>query len=122
MVFQLISYPSLTSLLNSILSIFSNYVLNISGFPDSSGRLVGKESACNVGDTSLIPELERSIGEGVGYPLQHSQASLVAQMVKNLPEIWETWVQSLGWKIPWRRERLSTPVFWLREVHGLYSP
>ena len=35
--------------------------------------------------------------------------------------MWETWVQSLGWKIPWRRERLPTPVFWPGEFHGLYS-
>ena len=45
-------------------------------------------------------------------------ASLVAQLVKNLPAMWETWVG----KIPWRRERLPTPVFWPREFHGLYSP
>ena len=90
MVLQLISYPYLTSLLNSILPIFFNYVLNILGFRDSSGRLVGKESACNAGDTSLIPELERSTGEGISYPLQYSRASLVAQLVKNPPEIQET--------------------------------
>ena len=42
------------------------------GFPDSS---VGKESACNVGDPGLIPGLERSAGEGMGYPLQYSWAS-----------------------------------------------
>ena len=35
--------------------------------------------------------------------------------------MWETWVQSLGWGIPWRRERLPTPVFWPGEFHGLYS-
>ena len=55
--------------------------------PDSS---VGKESACNVGDPGLIPGLERSAGEGMGYPLQYSWASLVAQLVKNLPAMWET--------------------------------
>ena len=49
-------------------------------------------------------------------------ASLMAQLVKNLLAMWETWVQSLGWKIPWRRERLPTPVFWPGECHGLYSP
>jgi len=58
-------------------------------FPDSS---VGKESACNAGDPGLIPGLGRSAGEGVGYPLQYSRASLVAQLVKNLPEMRETWV------------------------------
>ena len=59
------------------------------GFPDSS---VGKESACNAGDPGLIPGSGRSTGEGIGYPLQCSEASLVAQLVKNLPAIWETWV------------------------------
>ena len=50
-------------------------------------------------------------GEGTGYPLQYSWASLVAQLVKNLPAMWETWVRSLGWEDPWRREKLPTPVF-----------
>ena len=58
------------------------------GFPDSS---VGKESACNAGDPSLIPGSERSAGEGIGYPFQYSWASLVAQLVKNLPAMQETW-------------------------------
>ena len=52
------------------------------GFPDSS---VGKESACNAGDPGSIPGLGRSIREEIGYPLQYSWASLVPQMVKNLP-------------------------------------
>ena len=56
------------------------------GFPDSS---VGKESACNTGDPGLIPGLGRSAGEGIGCPLQYS-AALVAQLVKNLPAMWET--------------------------------
>ena len=49
-------------------------------------------------------------------------ASLVAQLVKNLPAMPETWVQSWVGKIPWRRKRLLTPVFWPGELHGLYSP
>ena len=57
-----------------------------------------------------------------GYPLQYSWASLVAQLVKNLPAMWETWVRSLGWEDPWRREWLPTPVFWPGEFHGLYTP
>ena len=65
--------------------------------PDSS---VGKEYTCNAGDPSSIPESGRSIGEGIGYPLQYSWASLVAQVVKNLPVMWETWVRSLGWEDP----------------------
>ena len=47
---------------------------NLEGFPDSS---VGKESDCNAGDPGLIPGLGRSAGEGIGYPLQSSWASLV---------------------------------------------
>ena len=46
----------------------------------------------------MIPGLGRSAGEGIGYPLQHSWASPVAQLVKNLPALWESWVQSLGWE------------------------
>ena len=76
------------------------------GFLHSS---VGKESACNAGDPSLTPGSGRSPGEGIGYPLQYSWASLVAQTVKNLLAMWETWVRSWVGKIPWRRERLPTP-------------
>ena len=84
------------------------------GFPDS---LAGK-AACNAGDPGSIPGSGRSPGEGVGYPLQCSWASLVAQLVKNLPAMQETWVRSLrrgdpleegkatrssilAWRIPW---------------------
>ena len=59
------------------------------GLPDSS---VGKESTCNAGDPGLIPGLERSTGDGIGYPLQYAWASLMAQLVKNPPSIRETWV------------------------------
>ena len=45
----------------------------------------------------MIPGSGRFTGERIGYPLQYSWASLVAQLVKNLPAMWETWVQSLGW-------------------------
>ena len=65
------------------------------GFPGSSA---GKESACNARDPGSIPGSGRFPGEGIGYPLQYSWASLVAQMAKNLPAVWETWVQSLGWE------------------------
>ena len=50
------------------------------GFPGSSA---GKESTCNAQNPSSIPGLERSAGEGIGYPLQYSWASLVVQLVKN---------------------------------------
>ena len=65
------------------------------GFPDSSAN---KESTYNAGDPSLIPELGRSSGEGIGYPPQYSWASLVAQLVKNPPAMRETCVRSLGWE------------------------
>ena len=58
-------------------------------FPDSS---VGKESICNAGDPSSIPGLGRSIGEGIGYPLQDSLWQVIHP--------WETWVRSLGWEDP----------------------
>ena len=58
-------------------------------FPESS---VGEESTCNAGDPGLIPGLGRSTGERIGYPLQYSWASLVAQLVKNPPVMQETWV------------------------------
>ena len=64
-------------------------IAQLEGFPDSSA---GKESACNAGDPGSISGLGRSSGEGIGYPLQYSWAFLVAQLVKNLPAMWETWV------------------------------
>ena len=67
------------------------------GFPGSSAD---KESACNSGDPGSIRGSGQSPGEGIIYPLQDSWASLVAQMVKNLPAIQETWVWSLDWEDP----------------------
>ena len=60
--------------------------------------LAGKESSCNAGDPGSIPGSARSTGEGIGYPLQYSWVSLAAQLVKNLPAMWETWARSLGWE------------------------
>ena len=82
----------------------------------------GKESTCNAGDPGLIPGLGRSAGEGIGYPLQYSWVSHVAQLVKNPPAVQETWFDPWVGKIPWRTEQLPTPVFWPGEFHGLYSP
>ena len=59
------------------------------GVPGSS---VGKESTCNARDPDSIAGLGRSAGEGIGYPLQYSWASLVAQLVQNPPAMQETWV------------------------------
>ena len=54
--------------------------------------------------SSSIPGLGRSAGEGIGSPLQYSWASLVAQLVKKLPAMWETWLQPLGWEDPLGKE------------------
>ena len=56
-----------------------------------------KYAAYYAGDPGLIPGWGRSAGEGIGYPLQYSWASLVAQLVKNPPAVRETWVRSLSW-------------------------
>ena len=90
------------------------------GFPDSS---VSKESAWNAGDPGSIPGLGISPGEGIGYPLQYSWTSLQAQLVRNLPAMWETWVQSLGWEDPLEKGNtthssiLAWRIPWLGEVH-----
>ena len=68
---------------------------------------VGRESACNAGDPGLIPGSGRFTGEGIGNPHQYFWASLMAQLVKNLPAIRETWVQSLGWEDPLEKEKVT---------------
>ena len=67
------------------------------GFPGSSAS---KESTCNTGDPSSIPGLGSSPGDGIGYPLQDSWASLVTQSVRNLSAMRETWVRYMGWEDP----------------------
>ena len=84
----------------------------------------GRESTCSAGDPSSIPGLGRCAGEGIGYPLQYSWASLVAQLVKNLLAMWETWVQSLGWEDLLEKGRVthSSILAWRipwTTVHGL---
>ena len=92
--------------------------LHLEGFPECS---VGKESACNAGDLGLILKPGRSAGEGIGYPLQYSWASLVAQLVKNLPAMWETWIRSLGWEDPLEKGRAthSSILAWRIQSMGL---
>ena len=101
--------------------------LNLLVFPGSSA---GKESACNAGDPSLSPGLGRSSGEGIGYPLQYPRAFLVAQRVKNLPAMWQTWVQPLGWEDPLEKSMAThssilswtTPMdsgAWQATIHGV---
>ena len=82
-------------------SVVKNLPTNM-GFPDSS---VGKESACNARDPGLISESGRSPGEGIGYPLQYSWASFVAQLVTNPSAMQETWVRSLDWEDPLEKEK-----------------
>ena len=67
------------------------------GFSNSS---VSRESICSAGDPGSIPGSGRSAGEGIGYPLQYSWTSLVAQLIKNPDTMQETWVQSLDWEDP----------------------
>ena len=90
-----------------------------------------KNPSGNAGDPSLIPGSGRSPGEGIGYLLQYSWASLVVQMEKNLPSMLETWVRSLGWgdplekgtathssilawRIPWTEETARLQSFWFQ--------
>ena len=70
---------------------------------------VGKESVCNAGDTGSIPGSGRSAGKGIGYPLQYSWVSLVAQLVKNRPAMQETWIRSLGWENPLEKKKATHP-------------
>ena len=77
--------------------IISRYILLVRA--SLIAQLV-KKSTCNAGDPSSVPGSGRSAGGGIGYPLQYSWASLVAQLVKNPPAMRETWVQSLGWEYP----------------------
>ena len=60
-----------------------------------------------IGDPGSIPGSGRSAGEWIGYPLQYSWAFLVAQLVKNPPAMWETWVQSLGWEDPMEKGKAT---------------
>ena len=48
----------------------------------------------------MIPGSGSSPGEVIGYPLQYSWTSLVAQPVRNPPAMWETWVRFLVWEDP----------------------
>ena len=70
--------------------------------------------------TPIPRALDRSVClEFYSWLTYATWASLVAQLVKNLPAMQETWVQSLGWEYPWRGERLPTPIFWSGEFHGV---
>ena len=78
------SCPTIEHLSDSQFLIFEMGIIVSQRVPDGSA---GKESTCNAGDSGLIPGLGRSTGEGIGYPLQYSLASLVAQLIKKLSEV-----------------------------------
>ena len=73
----------------------------------AGGSSAGKESSCSAGNPGSIPGLERSTGEEIDYTFQYAWASLVAQLVKNLPAIQETWVPSLGWEDPLKKGKAT---------------
>ena len=91
------------------------------------GSSASKESACDAGDSSTIPGLRSSPGEGIDYSLQYSWACLVAETVKNLSTLQETWVQSLGWEDPLAEGMathssiLAWRIPWTEEPGGLQS-
>ena len=93
--------------------------MSFMGFPDSS---VGKESACNAEDPISIPGMGQSTGEGIGYPLLYSWASLMAQLVKNPPAMQETWVQSLGWEDPMETGKATHSSYLMSFVGVLLLP
>ena len=85
------------------LRLFLRQLLCLLLLPPILKAVFGKESACNAGDSGLIPGSGRSPGEGIGYSLQYSWASLVVQLVKNPPAMRETrfnpWLGKILWKI-----------------------
>ena len=107
-----------------MLSVFLHDSMDFPGSP------AGKGSACHAGDAGLIPGSGRSPGEGIGQPLRYPWASLMAQTVKNLSIMLETWVRSLGWE-DLLEEGMATPLqysclensvdrgAWWAPVHGV---
>ena len=85
------------------------------------GSLAGKDSACNAEDPSPIPGLRSSPGGGIGYAFQYSWTSLMSQMVKNLPGMWETWVLPLGWEDPLEKQGNPLQYCCLENPHGQRS-
>ena len=80
------------AVLSDLILVISLHIYTYMYICSFLGSSAGKEFACNAGDPALILGLGRSSREGIGYPLQYSWASLVAQLVKNPPATWETWV------------------------------
>ena len=70
----------------------------------------------------LTPGSGRAAGEEIGYPLQYSWASLVAQLVKNPPAMREPWVRSLGWEDPLEKGTAATAAKSLQSCPTLRDP
>ena len=109
--------------LSSLLLFLSFFCGKIYINLDFLGSSTFKKPTCNAGDPNSIPRLESSPGEGIGYPLLYSWASLVAQPVKNPPAMRETWVPSLGWEDPLEEGMAihSSILAWREEPDGLQS-
>ena len=92
-------------------------------FCDFPGSSAGKESAYNVGDPGSIPGLVSSPGEGIGYPLQYSWVSLVAQTVMNPPAMWDPWVGNILWRMALKPTLVFLPgeSTWTEEPGRLHS-
>ena len=103
---------------NSQISLSLNSVIHLKGFPGSSA---GKDSVYNAGDPGSIPGSGSSPGEGIGYPLQYSWISLVAQTVKN-SQCGRPGFNPLVRKIPWRKAWKPTPVFFPGESPWIEEP
>ena len=88
------------------------------GFPDTS---VGKKFSWSSGDFGLIPRSGRSLGEEIVYPHQYSWASLVAQPVKNLAAMQETWVRPLGWEDPLEKGTAAHSSILTLTIHNIQS-
>ena len=122
---HLYTYTHTHILIHKLIHVYTHHL----GFPGSSAV---EESACNAGESGSVSGSWRLAGEGIGYPLQYSWASLLAQTVKNLPAmwetwVWETWVPSLGWEDPLEEGMQPTQVFlsgespWTEEPGGQQS-
>ena len=113
-----------SKMIHIICQVWWVFLVFLIAIPVSS---VGKESTYNARDPSSIPGLGSSPAEGLGYPLQYSRVSLVAQMVKNPPAMQETWVQSLGWEdllenwMATHSSILAWRIPWTEEPGGLQS-
>ena len=73
------------------MNIQDRFPLEGTGWISFLSKELYKESACNAEDSDSIPMSGRYPGEGKGYPLQYPWTSLVSDMVKNPPAMWETW-------------------------------